>query len=106
MPSVRGSMSTNTGTAPAWSTASAVATNVNAGTITWSPGPMPAAVSATWRAAVPLLVAMQCVEPRYLAHSRSRPRTSGANGPDRTPRSSTPSTAARSSAPSTGQRTC
>src|SRR5450432_4278128 len=42
----------------------------------------------------------------YEANSCSKPRVSGANGPERTPRSSTPSTAFRSSSPKTGQRTC
>ena len=51
--SVRGSTSANTGVAPACKTASAVATNVMAGTITSSPGPTPAALNARDRASVP-----------------------------------------------------
>ena len=47
------STSQRTGVAPAWVTARADATNVIPGTITSSPGPMPAASIATVSAAVP-----------------------------------------------------
>ena len=43
---VTGSMSQKTGTAPWWRTAMAVATKLNAGTITSSPGCTPAATTA------------------------------------------------------------
>jgi hypothetical protein len=49
-------MSQKTGTAPAWSTAIGVATKLNAGTITSSPGPTPEATTAQCSAAVPELV--------------------------------------------------
>ena len=52
---VSGSMSTNTGVAPAYSIAATVATNVNGTVITSSPGPMPAASSARCSALVPEL---------------------------------------------------
>jgi hypothetical protein len=52
-------MSQNTGSAPWWNTAIAVATKLNAGTITSSPGPTPAAASPQWSAAVPLFVIRQ-----------------------------------------------
>ena len=51
------STSANTGTAPAQITAPAVATKVIEGTITLSPGPIPAAFKATTTAAVPLVTA-------------------------------------------------
>ena len=54
---VTGSTSAKMGRAPHIETEEAVAKNVNAGTITSSPGPTPAARSAAWRAAVPLLTA-------------------------------------------------
>ncbi len=50
---VAGSISEKTGTAPHIETEEAVAENENAGTITSSPGPTPAASSAAWRAVVP-----------------------------------------------------
>ena len=58
-----GSTSTNTGTAPWWSTAIAVATKVKAGTMTSSPARTPAPTSARWSAEVPLLVARQYLRP-------------------------------------------
>ena len=61
---ISGSMSQNTGTAPCWSTAIGVATKLKAGTITSSPGLTPAATTAQWRAAVPLLVTRQCRVPQ------------------------------------------
>ena len=59
------SISQNTGTAPAVTTALTVAMNVNAGTITSSPQPTPSAASATRSAAVPLdtAMALRDVEP-------------------------------------------
>jgi hypothetical protein len=50
---VSGSMSTNTGVAPAYTIAAAVATKVNGTVITSSPAPMPAASSARCSALVP-----------------------------------------------------
>jgi hypothetical protein len=55
---VTGSTSAGTGTAPAWMTALAVAQNVRAGTITSSPGPMPAASALRCSAAVHELTAI------------------------------------------------
>ncbi len=55
MLNVSGSTSAKSGVAPHIETLDAVAKNVNAGTITESPGPMPAASSAAWSAAVPEL---------------------------------------------------
>ena len=52
-------MSTNTGIAPAWSTAIADALKLYAGTNTSSPGPTPAAHSAMCKAAVPEPTARQ-----------------------------------------------
>ncbi len=57
-------MSATTGTPPAWVTASRVATNVSAGTITSSPGSSPAARSASLRASSPLAVPTQRVVPQ------------------------------------------
>ena len=50
-------MSANTGMAPAWRIAPAVATKVREGTITSSPGTSPAAAQIRWRAAVQLVTA-------------------------------------------------
>jgi hypothetical protein len=50
-----GSMSTNTGVAPTRDTAEAVEINEMAGTITSSPGPMPAAASIISSVTVPLI---------------------------------------------------
>ena len=55
---VSGSMSANTGVAPVMATALAVAANVKEGTITSSPGPIPAASSPRCRAEVPELRAI------------------------------------------------
>lgn len=51
---VRGSISANTGLPPSSATASAAATNENAGTITSSPGRSPTAIKANVIASVPL----------------------------------------------------
>ena len=61
---VSGSMSANTGVAPTRATASAVAANVNAGTITSSPGPTSSARSARTSASVPLAQPIACAPPR------------------------------------------
>ena len=66
---VDGSISTNTGIAFWCSTAAAVDQYVNAGQITSSPGPTPAAASAMWIADVPLLVTSAYFAPQYSAHS-------------------------------------
>ena len=57
------SISANTGTAPAHTTAFTVAMNVKDGTMTSSPQPTPRAARATRSAAVPLEVATACVAP-------------------------------------------
>jgi hypothetical protein len=62
--SVAGLTSTNTGLAPTANTASAVAMNVLAGTMTSSPGPMPSAARLSWRAAVPLATPTPCRTPQ------------------------------------------
>lgn len=59
MVNVRGSTSTKTGSPWWWMTAVAEARKVRAGTSTSSPGSTPAAATAAWRAAVPLLKARQ-----------------------------------------------
>ena len=56
-------MSAKTGLAPVITTASAVATNVNAGNIISSPDFTPAASRAAWRAAVPVFTAIACLTP-------------------------------------------
>ena len=73
---VAGSTSANTGAAPTATTAWAVAVNVSAGTITSSPGPMPAAASAIRRAAVPELTPTDSRTPQYPANSCSNDSTS------------------------------
>src|SRR5215467_1729807 len=55
MVQVSRSISANTGTAPACSTANAVLDMVSGGTITSSPGPTPAAARAACNVAVPLM---------------------------------------------------
>src|SRR6266480_137431 len=101
---VAGSTSANTGVAPACRTAWAVAMNPSAGTITSSPGPTPAAASATWSAEVPLFVARQKRAPTTAANSASSARISGAPAPESTPRSRTRVTAARSAWVKIGHR--
>ena len=59
-----GSMSINTGVAPTAVIASAVAIKVCATVITSSPGCSPSAANTIWRAAVPVLTAMQCSVPQ------------------------------------------
>ena len=60
---VSGSTSQKTGTAPVGGIASALAQNVNDGTITSSPGPTPNARSATVIASVPLATPTACPAP-------------------------------------------
>ena len=55
----------------------AVATHVNAGTITSSPGPIPSAASARWSAVVHEVVATPCATPWRSANSRSNSATLG-----------------------------
>jgi len=66
----------NTGVAPKAETASAVAKNVNDGTITSSSRPTPHAISARCSAAVPLVTPMQKRAPRYSAKAFSNAATS------------------------------
>ena len=58
------STSTNTGSAPTWLMASAVAKKVNGVVITSSPGPMPRARRAMTRASVPELQPTAWATPR------------------------------------------
>ena len=58
-------MSAKTGLAPQARTTLAVASKVNAGTITSSPGPIPYATSEVWSAAVPEFTAMACFVPTF-----------------------------------------
>ena len=97
---VAGSMSAKTGRAPACTTALAVAAKVNAGTMTSSPGPMPAATSPRCRAEVPEAIATHSRPAIVAANSVSKAATS-APWVSR-PLASTRSTASRSAAPSTG----
>ena len=64
-------ISTNTGSAPQWITAAAVATKVRDGTSTSSPGPMPSAFSARNSAVVPLETATASRVPAKRANSFS-----------------------------------
>ena len=68
--------------------ASAVAMLVHALTRTSSPGPIPAAATARWRAVVPLDVAMPCLHPQYRANSSSNDRKASPNDPEISPRRS------------------
>ena len=96
-----GSMSAKTGVAPVSATELAVAANVNDGTMTSSPGPMPAASRPRWRPEVPELTATH-VRPEVStsANSVSKAATSGpwAIMPDLRTRS----TASRSRSPTIG----
>src|SRR5690606_36878356 len=94
----RGSMSTNTGRAPARTTAFAVAAKLNDGTTTSSPCPIPTASSANSSALVPELTATQGRPTTCSANSASNAATSGpcASIPDVRTRS----IAARSAGPS------
>ena len=83
-----GSMSTNTGVALTRDTAMAVETNEMAGTITSSPGPMPAALSAISSVTVPFMADMPCRHCVKAANSRSSRWTKSLCPPQR-PLSST-----------------
>src|SRR5690606_8427543 len=72
---VAGSMSANTGRSPAFQTAPALAKNVNAGTITSSPGSRSSARSTSSSASVPLAHATACGTPRCAAASASNRST-------------------------------
>src|SRR6478735_915512 len=61
--SVRPTTSANTGVAPVYAIAFAVATNVSEGTMTSSPAPSPAAIAIRCRAAVQLVTATACAAP-------------------------------------------
>jgi hypothetical protein len=69
-------MSAKTGVAPAITTALAVAANVNDGTTTSSPGPMPAARRPRCSALVPEFTATQMRPPTTSANSDSKAATS------------------------------
>ena len=72
-----GSMSTNTGTAPQYRIALAVATYEWLTVTTSSPGPTPTARSARWSAVVQLDTAQACAVPTAGANSSSKAATSG-----------------------------
>ena len=72
--------STKIGRAPREQTGEAVATKVNDGTSTSSPGPTPSSNRARWRAAVPLERATAWSTPLSSATSRSKASTSGPSG--------------------------
>ncbi len=94
-------MSANTGVAPVSATEFAVAANVNDGTMTSSPGPMPAARRPRWSPEVPELTATHVRPPTSTsANSCSKAATSGPWAI--IPLRSTRSTAARSSSPTIG----
>src|SRR5437867_2003246 len=69
--------SAKTGIPPWYSTALADAAKVSAGTMTSSPGPMPAANAAAWSAAVPELTATAWAAPTAAATVRSNSATRG-----------------------------
>src|SRR5215472_337725 len=98
---VRSSMSANTGRAPTWMIVFAVATKLKALVITSSPGPMPCASRARWRAAVPEETAIAWPTPKRAANSDSRAATCGPW--TSMPESSTARTAAFSSSPMSGR---
>ena len=68
---VSGSMSAKIGMALLWITELAVEKNVNAGTMTSSPVPIPAAARDVCNAAVPLFVATAYLVPIYSANFSS-----------------------------------
>src|SRR5581483_2055018 len=74
---VERSMSTNTGFAPTYRTAFAVATYVSDGTMTSSPGPAPSASKARWSAAVPLETESALRTPQSSANVDSNRETKG-----------------------------
>src|SRR3989339_463611 len=77
MANVPTSMSQKTGLAPQYSIALAVAIKVNEGTMTSSPGLMPAATRPICRAVVQLVVATACLIPVNEQNSRSNSATLG-----------------------------
>ena len=77
------STSASTGRARVASTAFGVAFHVYAGTITSSPSPTPAPISAQMRADEPALTMSACFAPKCAANSRSNNATS--SGPSPTP---------------------
>ncbi len=93
---VSSSMSTNTGVAPVRATELPVAANVNAGTMTSSPGPIPNEAIAMCKAAVPLLTDKQCFTPKYSSSSRCSAVACGALLPWKMFESNTALTASRS----------
>ena len=93
-------MSANTGVAPVSATELAVAAKVNDGTMTSSPGPMPAASRPRCSAAVPELTATQ--SPAVDQLGRTRPRRRRPRGPGDHAAAQHASTAARSSSPMRG----
>ena len=95
------SLSRNTGRAPTYMTALAVATNVSVGTSTSSPGPTPSRSNASWSAAVPLDNAAACSTPTNVANSRSNASTCGPSGAIQL-ESNVSSNSARSAAPTSG----
>src|SRR5438034_4505183 len=72
----RGSTTTNTGLAPAYSIAAAVATNVSGTVMTSSPGATPEATSARCSALVPEFTPTAWAAPQYGANSASNAFTS------------------------------
>ena len=95
------STSAKTGVAPRWTTTLAEAIQVNAGTMTSSPGPTPIAASARWSAVVQEVVARACGTPWRAANASSNSATFGpwVSQPD----SSGPRSASSSSSPSDGE---
>src|SRR3954470_12077209 len=76
--SVSPTTSANTGVAPVYAIAFAVATNVSEGTTTSSPAPSPAAIAIRCSAAVQFVTATACSAPVYSAKASSN---SFARGP-------------------------
>jgi hypothetical protein len=100
---VASSTSANTGVAPTYRTAFAVAMNDSEGTITSSPGPTPTASMARCRPVVQELTAMPCAAPTRAANVSSNVATRGpcATQPERTASAA----ACASSSPSNGSIT-
>jgi hypothetical protein len=71
------SMSANTGRAPQYSTTLALATNVNDGRMTSSPGPTPSATSSRWSPVVHEQTATACLAPIRSANAASNAATRG-----------------------------
>ena len=74
---VVGLTSARTGVAPQYRTTLAVATHVNAGTMTSSPGPIPNAARTKWRPVVQLVVASACLALCLAANCLSNSATLG-----------------------------